>query len=191
MLIGLMGTKGSGKDTCGIHLINQYGFIKKSFADPLKKVCQELFLFTDEQLNGTLEQKETADPRWFNCTPRKAMQYVGTELFRDHLDNIMPGLGKNIFTHHFKLWYESAIKLNPQIRIVVTDIRFENEADLIHELGGIVCKIERNVTGDSDHSNHSSELELQQLKCYDHLIDNNGTIEGLNEHLDELFSNLT
>ena len=80
MLIGFMGIKGSGKDTCADLLIQNYGFMKKSFADPLKHACKELFLFTNEQVFGTQLQKETPDPRWFGCSPRVALQYVGTDL---------------------------------------------------------------------------------------------------------------
>ena len=58
MLLGFMGCKGAGKDTCGNYLVDTYDFIQKAFADPLKKACGELFLFTPEQLYGTQEQKK-------------------------------------------------------------------------------------------------------------------------------------
>ena len=104
VLIGLMGVKASGKSTGASFLINKHSFVEKSFAECLKKACQQLFLLTDEQVFGTQEQKETPDPRWFNCTPRKMLQYVGTDLLRDNLNTIMPGLGYNMFSHHFRLW---------------------------------------------------------------------------------------
>lgn len=185
MLIGFMGPKGSGKDTCGDFLVKNYGFIKKSFADPLKKVCQELFLFSNEQVNGTIEQKETPDNRWFGCTPRTAMQYVGTELFRDHLNNIMPGLEKNIFIHHFELWYQDEIKKNPQLNVVVTDVRFDNEAKFIRDLGGIVVKLERK-TDPIKEDLHSSEIEINKIRSYNYLIKNNGSINSLYRNINEI-----
>lgn len=214
MLIGIMGTKGSGKDTCGDYLIEKYGFIKKSFADPLKKACQELFLFSNEQVFGTQEQKETPDPRWFGCTPRTALQYVGTELLRDQLDKIMPGLGNNIFTYRFQIWYQEEAKKNPNLRVVISDVRFQNEIDFVQSLGGTVIKLERkpviNIPDEiteelteelypnlcsliRDRTNekigqitdmHSSEIELQSITTYDHLIENNGTKEELYKKLD-------
>ncbi len=57
----------------------------------------------------------------------------------------MPGLDKNIFTHHFKLWYEQQLMINPNIRVVVSDVRFQNEADFVRNLGGIVIKIRKRI----------------------------------------------
>src|SRR5688572_22805430 len=142
-IIGLMGVKGSGKSTGSDYLIANYKYKEVAFADPLKKACQELFLFSDEQLYGTQKQKETADPRWFNCSPRTAMQFVGTDLLRNNLDKIMPGLGNDIFTYNFKLRYNEGRKLDPDHKIVVSDVRFHNEAECIKSLGGVIIKIAR------------------------------------------------
>lgn len=184
MIIGLMGPKGSGKDTCADYLCANHGFIKVSLADCLKRACKELFLFSDEQLFGTQEQKETPDPRWFGASPRKVLQFVGTELLRDNMDKIMPGIGKNIFTHHLKLWYEEEKKKNPAIRVVLADVRFQNEVDFVKELGGRVIKIDRPsvaVSGDL----HASEVEMQKITNYDSLLKNNheGDLESLYSEL--------
>ncbi len=176
MLIGFMGIKGSGKDTCADYIIDKYGFIKKSFADPLKKACKELFLFEDDQIYGTQEQKETPDNRWFGCTSRLVLQYVGTNLLRDQIDSIMPGLGKNIFTHNFKLWYEAEKIKNPNLRVVIADVRFQNEIDFIQSLGGIVIKIIRDSIISNDM--HPSEIELQNITTFDFLINNNYSKEN-------------
>ena len=177
VLVGIMGIKGSGKTTCALHLVAQHKFVEKSFAECLKKACQNLFLLSDEQVFGTQLQKEMPDDRWFGCTPRKMLQFVGTELLRDNLDKIMPGLGKNIFTHHFKLWYEQEIKLNPDLCIVISDVRFQNEIEFIQSLGGTVIKIDRPELDLSDM--HQSEIELQNITTYDIQIVNNDTVENL------------
>jgi hypothetical protein len=182
MLIGFMGTMTSGKDTCADYLVRNYSFQKKAFADPLKKICEELFFFTDEQLYGT--QKKIPDCSWFNCTPRTALQFVGTDLLRNNLDKIMPGLKNNIFTHHFKLWFENEVK-DPNYRIAVSDVRFQNEADYIKDLGGIIVKVNRpNLP---DHDLHESEIELQKIP-YDYLIENIGTKNDLYKNLDTVLS---
>ena len=103
MLFGIMGQKGSGKDTCADFLIENHNYIKFSFADCLKRACKEIFLLSDEQLYGTIQQKETPDPRWHHTTPRKIMQYVGTDLLRNNLNTIMPGIGMDVFIHHFRI----------------------------------------------------------------------------------------
>lgn len=172
MLVGFTGLKGAGKDTCADYLVNNCGFVKKSFADPLKKACQCLFLFNDAQVYGEIEEKERPDRRWFDCTPRKALQYVGTDLLRDHLDNIMPGLAKNVFVHHFKIWYEAAKLANPDIRVVISDVRFANEAEYIKQLGGQVIRIDRPTISNTD--THQSELSVHAIKP-DHVINNDSS----------------
>lgn len=183
MLIGIIGKKGSGKDTTADYLISKYNFIKKSFADPLKKACKELFLLSDEQLYG--KEKEIPDNRWYNCTPRIMLQYVGTDLLRDQLNIIMPELNKNIFINHFKLWYNKEKDFNKYI--VIPDVRFINEMETIRELNGIIIKIERNNNNDDM---HISEKEMEQITLFDYIIDNNGTKNDLYKKIDSLIMEL-
>jgi hypothetical protein len=180
-----MGIKESGKDTCADHLVQKYNHIKKPFSDPLKRACQELFLFTDDQMYGSQEQKETPDPHWFGCTPRLALQYVGTDLLRNQLSKIMPELDTNIFTHHFKLWYDRERQQNPGLKVTIPDVRFANEVDLIHSLGGIVIKITRPNLMNSDQ--HLSEIELQTITSFDMEIYNDGTLMELYGKIDAIF----
>ncbi len=186
MIISLLGKSKSGKDTSADYLVNNYGFIKKSFSDPLKKACQSLFLFSDEQLYGTQEEKETPDPRWFNCSARTALKFVGTDLLRDNLNRIMPGLENDIFIHHFKIWFEEIKKNNPSVKIVIADNRFQNETDFIKSLGGIVVKLVRNNITSND--SHQSESELDTIQNYDYLISNNQSKEKLYGILDDIFA---
>ena len=176
-LIGITGHIGSGKTTASNYLTSKYFYKEKSFADPLKKICKELFLFTDDQVYGTQDQKASSDPNWFGCSPRTAMQFVGTELFRNQLDKIMPGLKFDVFIHHFRLFFEST-----QDSIVVPDIRFENEAKIIKDLGGIIIRINRK-SSDIVNYTHQSETELDNLQT-DYVIDNNGSMEELYVMLD-------
>lgn len=185
-LIGLMGNKGVGKTVGAMHLVNKYQFVEKPLAECLKRACKELFLLTDDQLYGTLEQKEEMDERWFNCSPRQMLQFVGTDLLRNQLDQIIPGLGLNVFIHHFKLWYESAKTINPEICVVVSDIRFQNEAQLIRDLGGIVIKINRNTP---NNDKHISEIELQTIAA-DYTIQNDDTFEDFFGKIDYIVENI-
>jgi hypothetical protein len=181
-----MGIKGSGKSTGSNYLISNYQYQEVAFADPLKKACQALFLFSDEQLYGTQEQKEAADPRWFNCSPRTIMQFIGTDLLRNNLGKIMPGLGNDVFIHHFKLWCEQESKLHPNIHIVVSDVRFRNEFECIKKMGGTIIKINRNnVTNDT----HASEIEQNEIP-YDYIINNTGTITDYYDAIDKILNKI-
>jgi len=187
ILIGLVGLKGSGKDTMGDMFVKDYDFIKKSFADPLKEACKHLFVLSDEQLWGDL--KETPDPRWDNCTPREILQYVGSELLRDQLGKIMPNINRNVHVHNMRLWLNE--NLSKYQFIICPDCRFEEEINLIKSMGGIIIKIDRNTVTSKvmklleEHANasndnaqtkklslHQSEIALLNFKNYDHLFEN-------------------
>ena len=71
MLIGIVGKAGAGKDSIANHLIENYDFTRRAFADPLKQVVQRLFAMSDEQLWG--DRKEDIDVR-YGLTPRFLLQ---------------------------------------------------------------------------------------------------------------------
>lgn len=160
MLIALTAPKQSGKDTLADYLVEKYGYTKVAFAKPLKDLLHNMFLFTDEQLYGHL--KEVPDQRWYGCTPRTAMQFVGTELIRNQLDKIMPGIGQDYFVNYLKNWYEQELALNPNIKVVISDLRnFDNEINMVKSLNGIIINIVRTNLNQND--NHQSETLVRDV----------------------------
>lgn len=182
-LIGFCAKKRAGKDTAGKLLINNYGYVRYAFADPLKKACEEIFMFNDEQMDGSL--KETVDPRW-GVAPRKVFQIFGTEMFREKLGVFFPemkDIQENFWIYRFELWYKNLLKKNPNAKVVVTDVRFPNEAEIIKKLGGTIIKVERNNSMNID--NHSSEKNIDLIKG-DFLIDNNSNIENFYKKIEKI-----
>jgi hypothetical protein len=173
-IIGITGKKFNGKDTAGIYLINNYGYERIAFADALKNACKCIFGFTDEQLYG--DKKEDID-EYYGISPRKIFQYVGTELFRNKLKEIIPFIDDKIWIHVVKKKILDKIKENPECKIVITDVRFENEANLIKELGGCLIRVTRNIMNITN-DDHESEQQIDKLYA-DYDISNNGTIEEL------------
>jgi hypothetical protein len=109
MIIGLCGQAGSGKDTVADILVAEHGYIKIALADPLKRICRDVFWFSDEQLWGPSEKRNEPDKRYVrakcpmhetlgmvtisNChceylTPRLALQRLGTEWGRMCYPNV-------------------------------------------------------------------------------------------------------
>lgn len=184
-IVGITGFKRSGKDTAGSILLEN-GYIKYSFAGPLKKACQEIFMFDYEQTEGS--KKEDLDNRW-NTTPRKVFQRFGTEIFRNNLKLMLPeleNLDENFWIYRFKLWYQQQIKNNPNLKVVVTDVRFPNEADIIKELGGIIIKVIRSETN-FNNDQHSSEVSITKIKP-DFTIYNNSTINEYHSQIKKIFN---
>ena len=179
-LIGITGNKRHGKDTIADHLCAQYGYIKYSYADNLKiGIGRVVFCLSDEQLYGDL--KEVPDSRWDNRTPREILQYVGTNLLRNQFD-------ANIWVK--SLFYTLAAKLaDPNVRIVIPDIRFPNELQSLVDFAKannhhmISIKVVRPSIICTD--THESERHIATLQT-DHTLVNDNTIEQLCNSVDEL-----
>lgn len=64
-IITLFGVRGSGKDTIGNMLAERHGFMKESFAAPLKEMVKIAFPdFTDEDLYGPSSRRSTQYPQY-------------------------------------------------------------------------------------------------------------------------------
>lgn len=186
-LVGLIGKKQSGKDTLAQHLIDEYGFTRYAFADPIKEACQVIFGFTKEQCWG--KEKEVVDPFW-KITPRKIFQIFGTELFQFELPKHaeeLADIGRTFWAYRFARWYEQQVAKNPELKVVITDVRFPFEADIITSMGGSLIKIARPNQVYNDM--HASETEMDLIK-YHYYIDNNGTIDDLILKVDRFFPQL-
>jgi len=180
MIYGLLAKKGHGKDTVADYLSSNYQFQKHSFASPLKESCKILFNFSDDQVYG--DKKEEIDPNW-ETSPRKIMQYLGTEIFRKDINNIIPGIEDNFWVRNVVSKYLNALENDPETRFVISDVRFKNEVDAIQKLGGTIIKIERPLESLDD---HESEKDIDNIKNYNYLIKNDDTIEELYKKVDNL-----
>jgi len=188
MIIGLVGKKRSGKDTVADWLVKYAGFIKYSLADPMKKACKEIFLFSDEQLWG--DKKEEIDEA-LGVTPRKILQVFGTELFQYDIYKHIPELANKIpprklWINRFVRWYKRnehskwtynfVTKMERYcFDVVISDVRFPHEAEEIKKLNGMIIRIERDLP---NVDKHASETEMEDIK-EDFKILNDGTIDDL------------
>ena len=174
MIIGVTGKKQSGKDTIGNFLIRHKGFHTYKFAEAIKSAVADIFLWDDRYINGEL--KEVIDPRW-GISPRQAQQVVGTELFRECLPETLRGfrdiIGNNIWVKRFQYWYET---LPTDTNVVITDVRFLNEAEAIREMGGVILKVHRKNT-DYIEDSHVSEIEMCHIAPHFNVVNNGNTLE--------------
>lgn len=156
ILIGLCGAAGSGKSTFAKQLVNEWDFIELSFALPLKLLVVEQFGY-DLTLLQNLEYKEEQDPNlpdgW---TRRRVLQHIGTEGFRAiDPDFWVRKVEKQI--EGTKNW-----RLAPA-GIVISDVRYENEAKMIREQGGYLVRLDRPGFEGTASSGHVSEQEWRGL----------------------------
>ena len=100
----------------------------------------------------------------------------------------MPHIKGDFWVECMKVKYLNELKKNPDTNICLADVRFHNEVDTIHKLGGIVVKIDRPGFGNNDC--HESERNIDLIKNYDHKIVNDGTLEDLYKKVDDFVKEL-
>ena len=197
-LIGMMGLKGSGKDTVAKKIIYAEGgaWKKIAFADALKDAVASLFGWNRQLLEGdspeSREWREKVDSYWGrelgikDFSPRKALQIVGTDVIRNHFDEAF--------------WIKAVKRkiLNSTNHIVITDVRFPNEAKMIKSMGGNIIQVIRGelpewwdeascfnkgLTKIEDckllKDIHPSEYALVGVVEPDYVIHNDGTLNDL------------
>jgi len=188
MIIGFTGVKQSGKDTCGAFLVETYEFQRRAFADILKEAVCNLFdidLIVYDKLKGNDNVAETvghvilevSGTTQYDYSWREFIQRFGTEMGRNTF-------GKNFWVDQWEdgLYRDSIVEDD----IVVTDVRFQNEAAKIQDLGGTIVRVTR-PGYESD--GHVSEEPLPNI-LIDADINNNGTIEDLQIDVMELYQGL-
>lgn len=191
MIIGFLGRKRCGKDTAANVLIKDKGFVRYAFGDPVKEVCRSMFCFNDEQLYGS--KKEEVDPEW-NITPRKAFQVIGTDFAQYSIYKQMPELEAKVprrtfWVNRFNKWYNKELTLNKNLKVVISDVRFQHEVDAIKKLNGIVVQISSNR---EVYDTHLSENELKIIKKenIDYKLENNNSLEEFNVKVNNLYEKI-
>jgi len=183
-IIGILGRKGSGKDTAANYIVDKFNFTKIAFADPLKNICAQLFDFDYEQLYG--DKKEIFDDFW-KVTPRSVFQFIGTDLFRNQMHSIIPNINSTFWIKVLEKKYLDNIARDPNFKLVISDVRFQDEIDMIKKFNGYIIKLERNF---SIHTfPHISEDGIDNISSYDYSIDNNYSIIKLHQNIDNFFLN--
>ena len=175
MLIGLCGPAGAGKNTVADFLTDSDGcpFMQIAVADPLYECISTITGLPVARLKDRAA-KEAVIP-WLGKSPRQLLQTLGTEWGRGSV--------------HPEIWIRIAMEragqhLTVGRGVVVTDVRFDNEAKAIVDAGGEVWRIVRNgwacLAGDT--ATHPSEAGVSDLLIA-RTIDNSGTLDELRRQL--------
>jgi hypothetical protein len=203
MIIGVAGKAGAGKDTTADFLVKNHGFVKIALADPIKRAAMDWYGFSVTQLWGPSEERNKPDLRYVNgyedtpdgashplyLTPRKALQFMGTEVGRELYPNTWVDyamrIAKEILEEGVEYYPTRGTTVEkaevPARGVVLSDVRFKNEIDAIHAAGGYVFRLTRGTSLSGAASQHRSETEQASLpdSLFDFLIENSGTLEEL------------
>ncbi|MEO5350204.1 MAG: hypothetical protein H7836_11225 [Magnetococcus sp. YQC-3] len=145
-IVGFTGRKGSGKSTAAGYLVDQ-GYQLLSFAGPLKEISYcilDCFGVSDPTKSAVIANKELVIPG-FSVSYRQLLQSLGTEWGRRCIDN---DLWVMLMRRQLK-------SLSGVSHVVIDDVRFDNEADLIRGMGGVVIHVD--TKGKKADDGHASE----------------------------------
>lgn len=172
----------SGKTTVANYL-NGMGYRCLPFAAPLKEMTRtflaQLGYSSVDALSLTDGELKEHRLQELGVTPRQLMQTLGTEW------------GRTCVTPQVWLicWRRKAHNnLNRGIDVVVDDIRYANEAELVRQLGGELWRIER--PGTERNTDHASEGGLDDF-TFDRRIINDGSLLALHTRVREIVAPLS
>lgn len=173
MIIGLTGYARVGKDTLADLLVEQYGYEKRSFAQPMRDALYAL----NPKIDYDLRLQEIID-FWgwdgykqseHGVEIRALMQRLGTEV------------GRKQFGENF--WVKQGIPVDLGNNYVFSDVRFDNEAYAIRRAGGVIIRLKRDEVGPAN--DHESELGIDKIDA-DMVIENKTPELALMEVVDLL-----
>jgi hypothetical protein len=168
MIIGLSGYAQSGKDSTAELLCLNYGYTRLAFADPMR----EALLTINPQLDSITRVSDLVDDYGWNLAKknpevRRLLQVLGTDFGRKMLGD--------------DVWINIALSgIKSEDKIVVSDVRFPNEAEAIKKLGGTVWRINRH--NHTAVNNHTSERAMDNY-MFNYVIYNDGTLDELSDEV--------
>ena len=176
-LVALTGAAGSGKSTVAKYLSegrhSHYGsnvpFVRTKFSGTLKKMLMQIPNVTIDMIEGKL--KEEPQELFGGKTPREVMQTLGTEWGRASV--------------YSKIWLDSWERSVCDLTyVVVEDLRYLNEAELVKNRGGEIWRIKR---PDYQCNGHISETEMKGIEP-DLTISNSGSLGELHAMIDNILA---
>lgn len=170
MIIGLSGYAQVGKDTVAQILVEDYGFTRIGFADTIKKAAYILdpIITLDGMRLAHAIDKFGWDGAKQVPEVRRILQVLGSEIGRDLIDP--------------QLWVELTMhSVHPDDKIVISDVRYRNEAEEIKWKHGEIWRISR-IQKDTPVNIHRSETDMDSWD-FDHYVSNSATIDDLKEEI--------
>ena len=201
-IIAICGAKRCGKDVLAEHLVNKYNYERVAFADPLKFAVKTLFDFDDDQVgigkdNGT-GRKDIVDEKW-GITPRAALQFFGTEMMQEKIQELLPDVKRNFFANSLKNYITARMNTSEGQTFVISDLRFIHEFEMLYTISKIqkedivIIRVIRPYSSNSrvdtedTQNTHVSELEYMTIP-YDIILINNGSIDNYIDKFDKIIS---
>jgi hypothetical protein len=177
-VIAICGYKRSGKDSIANFLVATYGYTPLKIAEGLKSMIKTMFDFTDDQLEVT---KDIIDERW-GITPRRAMQFFGTEIMQQEVQKLLPDVGRSFWMRKITNTLANA---SDNEKFVISDMRFYHEYEALKDFYPYIIKVTNPNVKCVD--THCSETEFATIPHHIEVI-NDGTLEALYEKITHIIN---
>ena len=189
-IIGLVGRAGAGKDTVASILAESQGHIRIAFADALRQEIAHSFKI-DMRVMDDRYEKERISPyiRIARCDDQKfieRMQELGHDIYKFRSPReILRWWGteyrrqicaESYWLDRMEDTIDSLMRTGTR-KIVITDVRFINEAELVKAHYGQIWRIRRS-SADLINPDHISESEQDLIEAHQ-TISNNGSLGRL------------
>jgi hypothetical protein len=188
-VIGLYSSvMGSGKSTIANYLVEKHGFVLVKFAEPLKAMIETLVPFLNPMCVDPKDYTEGSEKEkklfgFDGLTTRRLMQTLGTEWGRNTImDDFWVRIAKN------RINTIRAFSHGEVGGIVIDDLRFPNEYQVLKELGAEFWKVERPDA--VEYVEHASEGLLNN-HYFNISVDNDGSTKDLEDLVDYFVSKTT
>lgn len=169
-VVGIAGKARTGKNTLADFIEAQYGGYQYSMAAPLRRMLKAGFGIDMDDPYWTARKEEPIAA--FEKSPRQLLQTLGTEWGRQAV--------------HPDTWVILATDVLRKrgAGMIVTDIRFENEAAWVRRMGGKVIHLTRTAApGVNEHVSEAGVIKAPS----DIEFFNNGTLEEMQYAVSKLF----
>ncbi len=195
IIIGVTGKKRHGKDTFAARLIDQHGFTRIAFADPLKRTMEDLdpIVRVEVDERGLVHEYETWSYGPAHVRLAWLIEQIGWEQAKEirEVRRLLQAHGVAIREHLDEdAWVDAAMATADLVDgpVVITDVRFPNEADSVTYSGrGFLVRVTRPGVESTDA--HVSETAMDDVPAYFEVV-NSGTVADLHAEADDVVRQL-
>jgi len=183
MIVGISGYAAAGKDTAADALVAEVGFIKVSFADPMRAMAAAM----DPIVGIHRDNSDLPVPvRYVEAVT--SLGYTDAKVAYPEIRTFLQRLGTDAGREVLgvDVWVDAAMARIPDgVDVVFADMRFENEAAAIEARGGVTVRIKR--PGVAPPNDHVSEVALDEWPFMERLS-NDSTVEALSGAIMEVIA---
>jgi len=191
MIIGISGKIGCGKTVLGKLIARRHNFRRESFGDLLKAECSMVYKYP---LSWNYTQEGKAQLIYGDITlpempmtVRQILQWHGTEVRRKQ--------DPDYWVDQMRVDLKTLQRSYPEgeiLNVVIDDVRFENEARMVKEMGGVLIRIQPYKDWQpGPHAEHESETALDDQKGWDMVLSPKfGALEGCLPYIDSILMKL-